>query len=131
MVVKIIMLFCGLVSLLEMLNIFLRRLYEIIDVKMGLLDPDINAIVVGFVPLITGEVQPIIQYNIEGIEKNYVYHCPCGVDVYSVGDVISLKLSEKSQLAYDKKDLYRGLMMQAFRVVAILLGVLYLLLDII
>lgn len=93
------------------LLVILKGLVEAIKkfLKISADDTEIKATVVSIVTVVTGDIQPILLYNIDGATKTYTYHSSFPIDKYSVGDEVTLKFSEKNGFAYDKEDLIKEL----------------------
>ena len=92
MIISVIAFFCGCIGFFIFLRASVKMLNELLRVKPD--DIDIKATVVKIVYLGTGNVQPILQYNMDGVEKIYIYHVGCSPDKYEIGDEVILKLSK-------------------------------------
>lgn len=89
-------------------------LKEIKKIRIGSDDGDIKAAVVEWRLFYTGDIRPILLYTIDGKEKKYEYHFYHDKEEYPIGKEVNLKLSSVSGLAYDKKDLIKGLLLRLF-----------------
>lgn len=89
--------------------IIVRNVKEIRTIKMKRDDREIKAVVIKLLPSFIGDVRPVLQYYVDGVEKHYSYHFPHFVEENPIGKEMALQLSEESGLAYDRKDIMKGL----------------------
>ncbi|MDE5965247.1 MAG: hypothetical protein K2G89_00215, partial [Lachnospiraceae bacterium] len=67
MIISVIGFFCCFIGFCMLLREFVKLLNELLRIKPD--DIDIKAIVLKIVYLGTGDIQPILQYNMDGVEK--------------------------------------------------------------
>lgn len=127
MITKLLLLFSSCIVFLGFLNILVKSIIELLNTKAD--DTDIRATVVSIVFHTAWNVQPILQYEMDGIVKKYIYHCYCSPDKYSVGDEVHLKFSEKNASAYDKEDLIKGVLVRLISTMIMLCAVLFFTFD--
>lgn len=128
MVKELIGFIVGVICFLGCLRLLVKRIKEFIKIKPD--DRDIKATVIHLIPLTARQVQPVLQYNVDGAVKVYKYHSSCAPERYAIGDEVTLKLSRKSGLVYDKGDLKRELLLLSVIEFFILCGVLFFACDI-
>ncbi len=128
MIISVIGFFCCFIGFCMLLREFVKLLNEFLRTKSD--DMDINATVVNIVYLGTGDVHPILQYNMDGIAKKYIYHVSCSPDKYAIGDEVILKLSKENGFVYDKEDLIKGLRHRFLVMIIMMVGSLFLFCDI-
>lgn len=63
--ITIFFIFILLVNLIDLI----KEVKEIKKIKVKLKDRNIRAVVVDFLPYITADIRPILQYTVEGIDK--------------------------------------------------------------
>lgn len=118
-----IMLFISTLGFLVLyIVIIVRTLKEIKTIKMRRDDREIKAVVIKLLPSFIGDVRPVLQYYVEGVEKHYSYHFPHFVEENPIGKEMTLQLSEESRLAYDRKDIMKGLRYLIYGGLFILVG---------
>lgn len=100
--------------LLVNLNELIKEIKEIKKIKVKLRDRNIRAVVVDFLPYITADIRPILQYTVEGIDKKYIYHFYYNKKNFPIGKEVVLHYSDESRLAYDRMDLVKALAYQLF-----------------
>ena len=108
--ITIFFIFILLVNLIDLI----KEVKEIKKIKVKLKDRNIRAVVVDFLPYITADIRPILQYTVEGIDKKYIYHFYYNKKNFPIGKEVILHYSEESRLAYDRKDLVKALAYQLF-----------------
>ncbi len=104
----------GMFLLLVNLNELIKEIKEIKKLKVKLSDTNIRAVVVDVLPYITGDIRPVLQYTVEGIEKKYIYHFYYKKKNFPIGKERTLRFSEGSRLAYDRMDLVKAFVYQLF-----------------
>ncbi|MCM1500846.1 MAG: hypothetical protein NC124_20500 [Clostridium sp.] len=104
-------------ALLVNLSVLIKEIREIKKFKIKSNDRNIQAVVVGSLPHITGDVRPILQYVVKGVDKKYIYHYYYNQKKYPMGKEVILKISEDSGLAYDRTDLRKALVYHLLAVV--------------
>lgn len=87
---------------------------EIKKIKIGSNNGDIKATVVEWRLFYTGDIRPVLLYTVDGKERKYEYHFYHNKEEYPIGKEVNLKFSRVSGLAYDKKDLIKGLLLRLF-----------------
>lgn len=110
MIIKFVLLLVAVILFLTYFRLLIKGINDLLKIKSD--DIDIKATVVSIVPHMTGNVQPILQYEIDGVVKKYIYNYYCHPEKYLIGDEVSLKLSKKNDLVYDKEDLIKGLLLR-------------------
>lgn len=113
MKVWLMILLCMFVLLVNFSDL-IKEIKAIRKLKVKLNDRNIRAVIIGSVPYITGDVQPILQYTVNGVDKKYIYHFYYNLKKYPIGKEMTLKFSEDSGLAYDRTDLVKALIYQLF-----------------
>lgn len=129
MIIKLLLLFSSCIVFFSFFKLLVKSMNQFLKTKSD--DMDIKANVVSIVPYMTGDVQPILQYEIDGIVKEYIYHCRCSPDQYSIGDEVNLKFSKKTGLAYDKEDLIKGILIRLIATIIMMCAVLFFACDLI
>ena len=64
--------------------------------------------------LLTGDIHPIVQCNINGLEVTYTYRYFYSEKKYPIGTEAALMVSKISGLPYDKKDLVKDMIFSVF-----------------
>lgn len=103
----------------------IQQIQEIKKIKIKSDDGNIEAIVVSH--CLDGPIygiQPVLQYNVNGMEKKYTYHFYYDRKEYPIGKKVNLKFSQESGLAYDKKDLIKAFLFRLLFTGILLVGVL-------
>lgn len=115
MEIKEILYICGSLVFVVMGMIgFVKIIKEIRIIKMSPHDSVIKAKVINWHIFTTGDIRPILSYTVNGQTQIYEFHFFHSRKEYPIGEMINLKLSNASGLAYDKKDLIQGLLMTTF-----------------
>lgn len=127
MIRDLIGLIACLIAFFGFLRLLVKRIKEFIKIKPD--DMDIKATVVHLIPLNASKVQPVLQYNVNGVVKFYKYHSSCPPEKYATGDEVTLKLSQESGLAYDRGDLKKELLLLLVIEVLVLCGGVFLACD--
>ena len=97
------------------LYIVIDRIKNILRIKMGKADETVIGKIVGRKPfLFTGDISPIVECNQHNSTFVYTYHYFYSKEKYPLGGRVELKLSKKSGLLYDKKDLIKELVLYVF-----------------
>ncbi|MDE5965450.1 MAG: hypothetical protein K2G89_01265 [Lachnospiraceae bacterium] len=128
MISSVIAFFCGCIGFFIFFRAFVKMLNEFLKIKPD--DMDIKATVLKIVYLGTGDIQPILQYNMDGVEKIYIYQAGCSPDKYAIGDEVILKCSKENGFVYDKEDLIKGLRRQFIITIIIMIATLFFFCDI-
>lgn len=128
MIIKLMLLLIAVLIVLKYLSLLVKEINKFLRIKSD--DIDIDATVINIVPHVTGDVQPILQYNIDGSAKKYTYRYYCSPEKYSIGDKVTIKLSKKSGLVYVKEDLLKGLLFRLVATIILMFAVLFLVCDI-
>lgn len=123
MIIKFLLLSSSCIVFLRYLSLLVKSMNELLKTKSD--DMDIKATVVSIVPHVTGDVQPILQYDMDGVVKKYICHYYCSPDKYSIGDEVTLKFSKEDGLAYDKEDLIKGLLLRLIATIIMMCAVLF------
>lgn len=105
----VILLLFGIGMLVGCIILLKQLIQEIKKIKIKSDDGNIEAIVVDYEYAGRGDIHPILQYNVNGIEKKYTYHFFYSSKEYPVGKKVNLKFSQESGLAYNKTDLIKKL----------------------
>ena len=88
--------------------LMIKLVDEVRKIKISKSDSYVKAIVVNWRSFPTGDITPIVMYKVNGVEKIYNFHFVHNRKEYPIGKEIFLQLSNKSGLAYEKKDLIQG-----------------------
>lgn len=104
-----------------------KEIERIKTIKIGFQDENIEAIVIGFLYFRMDSVKPILQYTINGIQKQYTYHFCCSSSKYLKGEKVVLKISKESELAYDKTDIIKAIL---FDLMGAAFGIAYLIITV-
>lgn len=99
-----------------------RIIKEIRTIKINSDDGTIIATVVDAHVFTTGDVRPILLYTVNGENKKYTYHFYHRLKEFPIGKEVELRLSRASGLAYDKKDLIQGILMNVFSIIFVFGG---------
>ncbi len=95
--------------------ILLKKIKYISELQMSSDDKMIKGKVIGKnLFLLTGDIHPIVQCNINGSEVTYTYRYFYSEKKYPIGTEVELKVSEISGLPYDKKDLVKDMIFTVF-----------------
>lgn len=70
MIIKLLLLFSSCIVFFSFFKLLVKSMNQFLKTKSD--DMDIKANVVSIVPYMTGDVQPILQYEIDGIVKKYI-----------------------------------------------------------
>lgn len=112
--------------------ILLKKIRYISELQMSSKDEIIKGTVIGKKTfLLTGDIHPIVQCNINGSEVTYTYRYFYSEKKYPIGTEVELRVSKISGLPYDKKDLVRDMIFIAFSLLffsSILVACLYVIL---
>ncbi|MCM1500845.1 MAG: hypothetical protein NC124_20495 [Clostridium sp.] len=127
MIIKLVLFLASALIVLEYLSLLAKEIVQFLRIKSD--DIDVNATVINLVPHLTGDVQPILQYNIDGSTKAYIYHYYCSPERYSIGDEVTIKLSRKSGFVYVKEDLLKGLLLRLAATIMLMVALLYLVFE--
>lgn len=111
--------------------IIVRNVKEIRTIKMKRDDREIKAVVIKLLPSFIGDVRPVLQYYVDGVEKHYSYHFPHFVEENPIGKEMALQLSEKSGLAYDRRDIMKELWTYVILLIIFVFGLLMLFFNVI
>lgn len=109
---------------IRFLGLFITSINQYFNAKDN--DEQIRAKVISVIPNPLGEVQPVLEYYVNDQHRIYIFHNFFSMDEISVGDEITINLSKKNGLAYDKKDLIKGILYRLFFTIIFLSLVLYL-----
>lgn len=123
MIRDLIMLPIGVFAFLGFLWLSIKKIMEVVKTKPD--DPDINAKIVLIIHYPSGFNRLILQYNVAGVIKEYAYDSSPSQGEYKIGDEITLKLCQKSGLAYNREFLKRELAALLLITGAMLFGVLF------
>lgn len=126
----VILLLFGIGMLVGCIILLKQQIQEIKKIKIKSNDGNIEAIVVDYEYAGRGDIHPILQYNVNGIEKKYKYHFYYEKKKYPIGKKVNLKFSQESGLAYNKTDLIKTFIFLVFAIVFCFGGVLACLHDI-
>lgn len=110
MQVLLMLLFC-ILFLVASASELMEEIKEIRKIKIKPDDDIIEAKVVNFRwAVVSTDIHPILQYNVDGTDKRYTYHFYYSSKGYPIGKQMTLKLSKESGLAYDKADLIKAVL---------------------
>lgn len=105
----------ALIFTLLLFYILLKKIKYISELQIGSDDEMIKGKVVGKnLFLLTGDIHPIVQCNINGSEVTYTYRYFYSEKKYPIGTEVVLRMSKVSGLPYDKKDLVKDMILTAF-----------------
>lgn len=103
--------------------LLIQRLQKVKEINWSSDDDFIKATVVDWHYIYAGDVQPVVSYWVDGEEKKYEYIYFYNRKDFPIGKEIYLKFSKRSGLAYDKKDLIKGLLWMIFGILFFGMGV--------
>lgn len=105
----------ALVFTLLLFYILLKKIKYISELQMSSDDEMIKGKVIEKkLFLLTGDIHPIVQCNIDGSEVTYTYRYFYSENKYPIGTEVALRVSKISGLPYDKKDLVKDMMFTVF-----------------
>ena len=116
----------------DCIYILVKWVRDSLKIKMGKDDPLVKGTVCELVTKPWSDyIIPVVEYNVNGAKRQYKFRNAFPFGTYEVGKEVELSLSEKSGLAYDRRDIMKELWTYVILLIIFVFGLLMLFFNVI
>lgn len=128
----LILLVATVVGVGDCVYILVRWIRSSLKIRMGKDDPAIKGTVCELVTKPWSDfIIPVVEYSVDGVKRQYRFRNAFPFGTYEVGREVELSLSEKSGLAYDRRDIMKELWTYIIFLIVFVLGFLMLFFNVV